>query len=599
MEQQTSSRLKFYLVGNVKERIGYHQGLYTRSYQEARAVYDAKIRSWEIEYKDNLFTVKNNDGKEECVFYDRRIRNCSCSSFIEVECGTCMHIEAVRMVDRHDLQMPRVRPITFLDDYYQIQTLGAATGGWETPAIATLKTVKNSRTLPFSSIVYPDVDVFKEQGVTLFDFQIESVRLMLKNIKSVLVLKMGLGKTLCALACSKLLNLPKVIIVSPNSLKYQWQREINRFGLGDSIVISKRGDLAKYQNQRFLILSYEMLTSNKSLLNDKYDIIIADEIQKIKNQESEAWKTVTQIKADYIFALSGTPIQNNINDLLSLIHFLNPFELKPEWKFYEEYCDCTRARVLGIKAHRTDDLRRRLKRYIINPHIDYNKFKLPSKNEIKVVTSMSPEQKEVHDDYLDMAKKLIAKSMDHPLTPAERMMLNGMLTKARMAATDARLFNKAAQKSEKFREIEECLEGMALAKKKVVVYSEWIITLNLLHEFLNQAQIPYVEFNGTLPAKKRNARITKFIEDPDTLVFLSTDAGGLGIDGLQFVCQDVIHIEKIWNPMKIEQRNGRLIRALQKKDVVNVYYFEVDAEIENMITQNHARKHTVISEMLK
>ena len=107
------------------------------------------------------------------------------------------------------------------------------------------------------------------------------------------------------------------------------------------------------------------------------------------------------------------------------------------------------------------------------------------------------------------------------------------------------------------------------------------------------------DFNGSMSAKKRNLCLMKFIEDSAVKVFLSTDTGGLGIDGLQFVCNNVIHTETIWNPMKIEQRNGRLVRALQSKDIVNIYSFESDADIEVMIKQNHERKHSVIADMLK
>src|SRR3990167_1062917 len=127
--------MKFSLVGNVKEKIGYHQGLFTRSYQEARAVYDAKIRSWEIELKDNLFVVKNSDDVVELVFYNRRIANCSCDHFIETECGTCMHIEAVRLIDSYELVLPKVRPITFVDSTFKIETWGADGEPFLTPSV--------------------------------------------------------------------------------------------------------------------------------------------------------------------------------------------------------------------------------------------------------------------------------------------------------------------------------------------------------------------------------------------------------------------------------------------------------------------------------
>lgn len=592
------------LAGNIKEKIGFHQGVYTRSYQIARAIFDAKIRNWEITLVDNLFHVKDSDDNVEKVYLElNKIQNCSCFQFVENQSGTCMHIEAVRMLHLQRQEYPKVRPIVFVDANFNIQASqrGAETNPncFKTPTVDSLYKFRESIKLPTDSTEVSDVEVFTEQGITLFPFQKYSIQFMLKNMKTILVLRMGLGKTICALAATKILKKQKVIIVSPNSLKLQWQKEIDRFNLGSSIVIQKGSDLSRYTDQRFVILSYEMLNSNRALLDNKFDILIADEIQKIKNRESETWKTVSKISADYIFALSGTPIQNSIDDLLSLINFLNPKELKPEWKFYEQYCNCTRARVLGIKSERVSELRAKLGRYIVNPKIDYSKFKLPAKNETVITTALNDQQQAIHDDNFDSARTLIAKSLDNSLSFAERIMLNAFLTRARMAATDARLFDPANEPSARFLKIQEKIKELAEAGKKVVVYSEWIKTLHLLTPFLESNNIGFVEFHGDYSATKRNKALNKFIEDPDTKVFLSTDTGGAGIDGLQFVCNHVIHIEKIWNPMKIEQRNGRLIRTLQKEEVVNVYRFESDSDIEAMMSQNHERKNSVIADMLK
>lgn len=590
--------MKFTLTGSIAEKMGRHNGLYTRSYQEAKAQYNSKIRNWDIEFKDNLFHVENADKHIETVYHERDIANCSCSNFFETECGTCMHIEAVRLI--YNRPQPKVRPINYINDLFEITSSNlSAKNCFETPSVKPYLNIIKSKQISINSDTFENVDVFQDKGIFLFDFQKESIADMIRNMRSVLTLQMGLGKTLCALACVKLLKKEKHIIVAPNSLKYQWQQEIHRFGLGTTLVASKRQDLALYNGQKFLILSYELFNSNKSLLEHKFDILIADEIQKIKNQEGQTWKTMSGIKSDYVFALSGTPIQNSITDLISLINFLNPQELKPEWKFLEQYCHCTKARILGIKSDMVDALRKRLARYLINPKVDLTKFKLPSKNEKIIKTSLTNAQKEIHDQYYEPARVLLARSMTSPLTFAEKLALNGMLTKARVAATDLRLIKPDAKKSEKFQKIEEQILSIIKENKKVVVYSEWIKTLDLLLPFLDEKKIGYVCFNGKMSAHNRHSFLTSFMQDSDKKVLLSTDTGGLGIDGLQFVCNDIIHVEKIWNPMKIEQRNGRLVRALQPKDVVNIYYFETNSEIENMISINHGRKHAVIHDMLR
>lgn len=591
----------FTLLADIHTKLPRHDGIYTKSYQEARAIYDARIRNWEITYDNNLFSVKNNDVVETCYYERGLIQNCSCHIFADLLCGTCLHIEAIKLINPWELPRSKVRPIIFVNDLGAIQTVGTKLPDqdiFQTSAVKSVQTLKDSRKLPYNTTEYLEVDAFKDFGVNLYSFQKEAIQEMLRNIRSVLILRMGLGKTLCGLACCKILDKQKILIVAPNSLKYQWQGEINRFQLGSSLVVSKRADLNKYKDQRFLISSYEMLNSNRQVLEQNFDILIADEIQKIKNGESKTWETISKVKAEFVFALSGTPIQNNITDLISLVNFLNPMEFKPEWKFYEGFCNYSRARIFGIKEDKLDLFKKKVERYLINPRVDYKQFSLPTKKEVVISTLLTKKQLELEDSYLDPAKVLIAKSMNGTLTFGERLALNGLLTKARIVATDARLVDPEADKSEKFERVEGLLKDLVLQDKKVVVYSEWIKSLDLLVPYLTAENIPFVMFTGQINAKKRNDILNSFVNDLKIKVFLSTDAGGMGIDHLQIVSHNVVHLERVWNPMKIEQRNGRLIRALQKEKEVVVHYFHTNAEVENLISTNNSRKYLLVSEML-
>lgn len=589
----------FTLNGNIQEKLGHHAGIYTRSYQEARAVYDAKIRSWAIEYRDNLFYITNAKEKTEIVYFDTTVKNCSCHVFIENQSGTCMHIEAIRLLNLRKEELPTIRPIVFLNNYFQLKQIGPKENPFFTPSIKPFLQMVKKQNLPFDERVLPeDLEPLKEFGIELFKFQKESVRSMIRNKRSMLILKMGLGKTICALSCCKILDKKKIIIVSPNSLKFQWQGEINRFNLGSSLLILKGDDFLKYQNQKFLIVSYEMLNRHPEILDNTFDIAIADEIQKIKNAESVSWATLSSLKSDFVFALSGTPIQNNLSDLLSLITFLNAYEIKPEWKFYEEYCRFSRAKMYGVLPHKIRELREKLARYIINPTIDYDNFKLPKKESYLIKVTLTEDQARLHGGYLEGARPLIAKSINYPLTLAERTRLNSLLTMARMAVTDARLIKSDSPESDRIKKIQDKIKELTDKNQKVVVYSEWIKPLQLVEPFLVRNGIKYVCFNGKLNVKFRDKELKKFIEDKNVKVFLSTDSGGLGIDGLQFVCHNIIHIEKLWNPMKIDQRNGRLVRALQKNDHVNIFEFTSGSEVEQMIDDASERKYAIISDML-
>ena len=168
-----------------------------------------------------------------------------------------------------------------------------------------------------------------------------------------------------------------------------------------------------------------------------------------------------------------------------------------------------------------------------------------------------------------------------------------------MSSTDSRLIDPMGQKSNRFTTIEDLIDEIVSKGEKIVIYSEWIKSTKLLIDYLDKSKIGYSIFNGEMSAKKREIEKMRFLKDPKTMVFLSTDSGGLGIDGLQLVSNNIIHIEKMWNPAKVKQRNGRLVRNLQKSDEVNVYYLTCNSEIEKMIDSATFRKDDLVDSVLK
>jgi SNF2 family DNA or RNA helicase len=188
----------------------------------------------------------------------------------------------------------------------------------------------------------------------------------------------------------------------------------------------------------------------------------------------------------------------------------------------------------------------------------------------------------------------MTKSINQTLTFAERMILISSLTKSRMAAIDLRVLfkDKSYLKFERFSKIEELILQLSKENKSVVVFSEWIYCLELLEEFLIENKIEFAFFHSKIDLKKRQQNLKDFINGK-IKILLSTDSGGLGVDGLQRVSHNIIHIEKTWNCMKLEQRNGRLVRALQKEPIVNIHYFEAIAQIENLLLNGEIRKKEV------
>lgn len=594
--------MKFNLSGDPHSKIGWYPSIYSREYQISRSKYDARIRNWDIEFSNPYFIVEGSDNQIDFVFQSGKVANCTCEHFIKNESGTCMHIEAVNLIPRSDL-FKILKTIKQKVNFVNFPTgdiISQSKKSLSLPSIRLFENWKVKSTISQYDISkINDWNPFHKFGIDLYEYQDHSVKRMIESKRSVLALKMGLGKTICALSACHILMKNRIIIICPNNLKYQWKSEIDRFELGESLVIDKGQDILKYTNQKFIILSYEMLNNNIDYFSSQnYDILIADEIQKIKNSESVSWKSMCCIKSEFIFALSGTPIQNSISDILSIISFLNPFEFNPQWKFWAEYCDFTKAKILGIKKNKVKDFKDRIYRYMINPKISSDTIKMPKVKEYEISCTLDPDSRRIHNVYFNAAMPLISKSFNYSLTFGEKAKLNSLLTKARIASTDSRLIDPNNQKSNRFSTIEKTIFDIVSCGEKVVIYSEWIKSTKLLIDFLDKSNIQYSIFNGEMSAKKRNLELRNFISDPKVEVFLSTDSGGLGIDGLQLASNNIIHIEKMWNPAKIKQRNGRLVRNLQKSKDVNIYYFTCNSEIEKMIESSTFRKDGLVNDIL-
>lgn len=603
------------IPANEHVRMKWYQSQFSRDYLMAKQDYESRRKKWKVVPDDNnRFTLIDSSDEETVLHYSPYIKNCSCADFINSETGFCQHLYVLEnnyytfkdylVRDNPTIYVDypagtlrklsrRSETINSLDlDEIKVDNLGVAL----TPAVEGFLARKRRQLNTKFEMDLQDYSLF---NLGLYQHQKESIQKMLYNKRTILTLRMGLGKTICALYCCKVLsNAQRIIIVCPNSLKHQWKREIDRFDLGEALIISKGKDLLKYEDQRFVILSYEMLNRHPGLLAHEYDIAILDEIQKIKNGESKSWETIQNLRSEFVFSLSGTPIQNNITDLISILKIISPREFSPDWKFYENYCTSSRTRLTGWNRSNLPQLKEMLREYIINPKINWQDFKLPTKTTHVIECALDPVQASVHEPALEQAKRLLSKAYNYPLTFKEKAILNGLLLKCRRAVSDGRLVSDKANKSSRFHKLEELIVDKVKNGEKVVVYSEWIDCLKLLVPRLAQEEIKHVMFTGELSDKAKNRNLEEFISEEDVKVFLSTDSGGLGVDGLQLVSKTIIHVEDIWNPMKLAQRDGRLVRALQPSDNVDIYIFDSKSGIEEMLKANKAGKHQIINDVM-
>ncbi len=436
---------------------------------------------------------------------------------------------------------------------------------------------------------------------TLYPYQREGVIRAVETGRILLADEMGLGKTVQAIAAveffARYLNVAKALIICPTSLKYQWKREIEKFTDHSACIVEgmkhKRHDL--YRQTFFIkIVSYGACRNDLEMINDwSPDLVIIDEAQRIKNWKTKTAKAVKRIDSEYAIVLTGTPLENRIDELHSIVEFVDKFKLGPLFKFLDNHQILDEhGKVEGYKNLRSihttlsDILIRRTKREIAD--------QLPGRIDKNFFVEMTREQIILHNDYYEQVCKLVNKWIQYGfLTEEESQRLLINLNCMRMVSDSTYILDKETNFGNKTAELRELLsEIIENPDNKIVIFSQWKKMFELIIEELAELGLPYVYLNGDIPAKERNQIITRFQREKDLRVFLSTDAGGVGVN-LQSANM-LINIDLPWNPAVLEQRIGRIYRLGQKKHI-NVFNFISKGSIEHRILYLLAFKKSVFS----
>jgi superfamily II DNA or RNA helicase len=400
---------------------------------------------------------------------------------------------------------------------------------------------------------------------------------------------MGLGKTIQAITATelmaKLFRIEKVLIVSPTTLKYQWKGEIEKFTSRQAMVIEgfNHQRSQQYQKESFYkILNYELVFRDLEKIKTwSPDLIILDEAQRIKNWKTRTARTVKQLESQYALVLTGTPIENKIEELHSIVEFIDRRPLGPLYRFLHHHRITDEGgKVIGYKDLQT--VRETLRTVMIRRKKGEVLEQLPERIDKILFVPLTKEQGDIHDENYEIVVKLVAKWRRYKfLCEADQRRLMIALTRMRMAADNTYLVDKKTVHGPKIEELEIILqEILSEGGEKVVIFSQWLRMTELVEQILNRNKIKYVHLNGSIPAKKRKDLLVRFKDDPACQVFLSTDAGGVGLN-LQSGSV-VINMDIPWNPAVLEQRIGRVHRLGQHKPV-RVINFVSSASIEERI----------------
>lgn len=422
--------------------------------------------------------------------------------------------------------------------------------------------------------------------IPLLPYQLDGVAFAAGAGRAILADDMGLGKTIQGVGVAEFLarngDVRKVLIVCPASLKSQWRNEIDRFCDRDVQLITGRGAerAEQYRSDRFFtICNYEQVLKDITAIETaRWDLIILDEGQRIKNWEAKTSRVVKGLKSRFALVLSGTPLENRLDELYSVVQFIDDRRLGPGFRFFHEHrITDERGKVAGYR--KLDELRERLKPILLRRTRDSVRLELPPRTIEYVRIPPTPEQQALHDGHLQTVAKIVSKRY---FTEMDLLRLRAALLMCRMSADSTFLCDKLTPAfSTKLDRIGELLDGLAEPTAgKVILFSEWTTMLDLIEPLLEARGLTFVRLDGSVPQQKRQELVATFQNDPACRFFLSSNAGNTGLN-LQ-AASTVINVDLPWNPAVLEQRIARAHRMGQTNPV-HVYVLVTENTLEERL----------------
>ena len=428
----------------------------------------------------------------------------------------------------------------------------------------------------------PDYSIINAE---LFAYQKAGIEFVLFKKVAIIADEMGLGKTLQAIATAilkkEIFGFNKTLIVCPATLKSQWKNEIEKFTNEEALIVNGTPKEREKQyldsQQYFLIVNYETILRDSQAINKAgIDFLILDEAQRIKNYETKTNSSIKRLQPKHTLIITGTPIENKLIDIFSVVSVLDPYFFGPLWEFSYQHCLFDPEKVNKINGYYnlqtlneqlSEILLRREKRNVLE--------QLPNVQQIDVPVKLSREQAEYHASYASGIAKIISKKF---LTAYDMQRLQLLLCNMRMVCDSTYLIDEETNVSPKMDELKNILFDqfdLRNTDRKIIIFSEWVKVHKLIGQMLRENKIGFVELNGKIPVKSRGELIKKFESSSECKVFLSTEAGGAGLN-LQ-IADTLVNFELPWNPAKKNQRIGRINRLGQKSSKLTIY---------NLITQN-------------
>ncbi len=411
--------------------------------------------------------------------------------------------------------------------------------------------------------------------VQLYDYQREGALFAAQAGRCLIGDEMGLGKTIQAIAAAeimaRLFGVERVLIVCPTSLKHQWEREIARFNPMHSVQAI--GGLRPQRQEQFAANSFFKITNYDTVYRDldliegwAPDLVILDEAQRIKNWATRTARSVKKIAAPYAIVLTGTPLENRLEELISIVQFVDRYRLGPTFRLLDQHQ--IRDEVGKVVGYRElDRIGKTLEPVLLRRQKDEVLDQLPGRIDTNVFVPMTDLQRKLHGENMEIVARVVQKWRRYGyLSEADQRRLMIALQRMRMSCDSSYLLDGKTDQGQKADEATTLLsEFLERPNTKVVVFSQWLRMHELLERRVKDRGWGHVMFHGGVPSPKRRGLVDRFREDENCRLFLSTDAGGVGLN-LQHASV-VMNMDLPWNPAVLEQRVGRVHRLGQRQPV--------------------------------
>jgi superfamily II DNA or RNA helicase len=435
----------------------------------------------------------------------------------------------------------------------------------------------------------------------LLPYQLDGIAFAAGAGRAVLADEMGLGKTIQGVGVAEFLaqnaGISRVLIICPASLKSQWAAEIRKFsGRSVQLVAGKFAEReAQYASPAFFtVCNYEqVLRDYLPIERAMWDLIILDEGQRIKNWEAQTSRIIKSLQSRFALVLTGTPIENRLDDLYSIVEFIDDQRLGPAFRFLHRHRTASETgKILGYKnlaALRRSIAPVLLRRTRVSVALD-----LPPRTKEVIRIAPTDEQLKLHNAHLQVVAGITSKKF---ISEIDLMRLRRALAAARMSADSTFLVDKQSPGfSSKLERLAELLTSLiAEPERKIIVFSEWTTMLNLIEPILRGLRAEFVRLDGSVPQGRRKQIVAEFQRDAKCRVFLTTNAGSTGLN-LQ-AADTVINVDLPWNPALLDQRIARAHRMGQKRKV-HVYMLITERTIEEGLLATLGAKHELANAVL-